>query len=68
LDASLENLSVETVVVWGIGLTTGAVANEIVDEFPREGDPRRRDFGRHTAILGWELMGPREKIGVRMER
>jgi len=37
-----------------------------VERLPREGDPRRADFGRHTAVLGlcwddWED-GTREKV------
>lgn len=42
-----------------------------VERLPREGDPRRGDFGRHTAVLGlcwddWEG-GTREKVQESMK-
>jgi len=42
-----------------------------VERLPREGDPRRKDLGRHTAVLGlcwddWED-GTREEVGGLMK-
>ena len=42
-----------------------------VEKLPREGDPRRADLGRHSALLGlcwddWED-GTREKVGELMK-
>lgn len=56
----------EGVKRWDRVIVASAGKQNTAERLPREGDPRRRDFGRHTAILGlcwddWED-GIRDKV------
>ena len=56
----------EGVKRWDRVIPASEIKPNTVEKLPREGDPRKTDFGRHTALLGlcwddWEG-GIREKV------
>lgn len=56
----------EGVKRWDRVIPASELKPNMVERLPREGDPRRTDFGRHTTLLGlcwddWED-GTREKV------
>lgn len=56
----------EGVKRWDLVIPASETKQNTVERLPREGDPRRADFGRHTALLGlcwddWEG-GVRERV------
>jgi len=61
----------EGVKRWERIIPAAATKPNTAGKMPREGDPRRADYGRHTAVLGlcwddWED-GGREKVGELMK-